>query len=551
MKRLAAVLLIFSFLLPSALLPVGAEESEEIIVCEALEFHALASESDLTPAVLSLPGTGTFSYDDPSYGAQLAADEAAMRAYKALEENLKPGVEEIRVSLSGVSFSDPIPELLAALKAAMSAYIYDHPESQYCSFTNLGYNKTGTIGVYFIAQREDAKDRFEALEEVLEEFKESFDTSLSRMEQYRAIHDKVCLLTSYNDEAAASPSLSEAHTCYGILVDGDDVVCEGYAKAFKVLCDAVDLPCMLISGEADSQGIFTGRSNHMWNAVELDGKWYSVDVTWDDSVDGFTDPVFPGMALSFPQYTYFLNNDYFLEGSSTQDHRASGNIYFASDFPMTFALPAQSEGIFPGSDLLTPKDLQVVCTGGTLALDTLWRYSIAGCWLKDFPRVSVLLGEDTQLSSTLSVPAGKTYILSSAEDQPCTLSHAEGFSGALFSVSGAVEVENIEFDHDPAKPLMKVEEGGSFADTEDLNEDEYVVSSSLQADSASAFQVRYDENGRMLSIDLVGSYDLTQGLVYSLGKLAAPDLAGQVNKRFLLDTLAGTPLHNAVTASCQ
>jgi hypothetical protein len=54
-------------------------------------------------------------------------------------------------------------------------------------------------------------------------------------------------------------------------------VCEGYAKAFQLICDAIDVPCILVSGEGDG-------GEHMWNYVQMeDGKWYAMDVTWNDS----------------------------------------------------------------------------------------------------------------------------------------------------------------------------------------------------------------------------------------------------------------------------
>ncbi len=60
-------------------------------------------------------------------------------------------------------------------------------------------------------------------------------------------------------------------------------VCEGYAKAFKILCDQLDIPCVLITGDATNSLGQTGA--HMWNAVKMkDGKWYGVDVTWNDPV---------------------------------------------------------------------------------------------------------------------------------------------------------------------------------------------------------------------------------------------------------------------------
>ncbi len=58
-------------------------------------------------------------------------------------------------------------------------------------------------------------------------------------------------------------------------------VCEAYARAFKVLCDKASIPCVLVDGYA--------TEDHMWNYVQLDEKWYAVDVTWNDpTVSGVT-----------------------------------------------------------------------------------------------------------------------------------------------------------------------------------------------------------------------------------------------------------------------
>ena len=66
-----------------------------------------------------------------------------------------------------------------------------------------------------------------------------------------------------------------AHSSYSALVTGDRYtpVCEGYATAFKVLCDEVGINCICVSGESE----YNGR--HIWNYIEIGGKWYLVDVT--------------------------------------------------------------------------------------------------------------------------------------------------------------------------------------------------------------------------------------------------------------------------------
>ncbi|MCI8515069.1 MAG: hypothetical protein HFI93_10675 [Lachnospiraceae bacterium] len=58
-------------------------------------------------------------------------------------------------------------------------------------------------------------------------------------------------------------------------------VCEGYARAFQVLCKKAGIACTLVDGNAQSG---TGSGPHMWNYVKLDGEWYGADVTWNDPV---------------------------------------------------------------------------------------------------------------------------------------------------------------------------------------------------------------------------------------------------------------------------
>ena len=63
--------------------------------------------------------------------------------------------------------------------------------------------------------------------------------------------------------------------------DETNVVCEGYSKAFKYLCDNYKgfnskIECRIVSGYMTGA---TGAGNHMWNVVEFGGRNYLVDVT--------------------------------------------------------------------------------------------------------------------------------------------------------------------------------------------------------------------------------------------------------------------------------
>lgn len=61
-------------------------------------------------------------------------------------------------------------------------------------------------------------------------------------------------------------------------------VCEGYAGLFKALADEAGLEVVTIHGYAKGYGYQPGQrisgTNHAWNAVSLDGRWYLLDSTW-------------------------------------------------------------------------------------------------------------------------------------------------------------------------------------------------------------------------------------------------------------------------------
>ena len=58
-------------------------------------------------------------------------------------------------------------------------------------------------------------------------------------------------------------------------------VCDGYSRAFKVICDKLGIPMVLDTGVAS---IGNRSELHMWTRVQVDGVWYGMDCTWDDPI---------------------------------------------------------------------------------------------------------------------------------------------------------------------------------------------------------------------------------------------------------------------------
>lgn len=54
-------------------------------------------------------------------------------------------------------------------------------------------------------------------------------------------------------------------------------VCQGIATLAYQMLTRAGIPTKLVSGTADGQA-------HLWDEVDIEGKWYQLDVTWDDPI---------------------------------------------------------------------------------------------------------------------------------------------------------------------------------------------------------------------------------------------------------------------------
>ena len=138
------------------------------------------------------------------------------------------------------------------------------------------------------------------------------NTAKSDHEKLKAYLDYIKAAVSYNNEAANNNATPYGDPWQLIYVfDGDkntNVVCEGYSKAFKYLCDLSsfsesDLFCSLVTG---TMTVGTSAGPHMWNIVTVGGRNYLVDVTnCDADTVGAPDKLFLcGAAENEPSKKY-------------------------------------------------------------------------------------------------------------------------------------------------------------------------------------------------------------------------------------------------------
>lgn len=203
-----------------------------------------------------------------------------------------------------------------AFQSAMDAFLYDYPDVFWFRSGSYSFgislsgssdsNMTGTISSAVFTPAEiysGASSKISSYDDKVSEavntIRSAVGTDADRMSVLKYVHDYICNHAYYNltDEA-------KVHSSEPFFIGDGGVVCEGYAKTFKVLCDKLSLPCACVSGTAKTSD---GKNEaHMWNLVQMeDGKWYLVDVTWDDQTSKSMTPIFlpvplrPGLTISY------------------------------------------------------------------------------------------------------------------------------------------------------------------------------------------------------------------------------------------------------------
>lgn len=131
----------------------------------------------------------------------------------------------------------------------------------------------------------------EDLDEMTRELEAAADSLISEipdsLDDYGKIiyvHDYIIYNTVYDNYGAASEENGLWGTAYGCLVEGN-AVCQGYSEAFQYIMNRLDIPCGIATGMAWSGNPYSQSGEtaemlpHAWNYVQINGKYYWIDVT--------------------------------------------------------------------------------------------------------------------------------------------------------------------------------------------------------------------------------------------------------------------------------
>lgn len=170
----------------------------------------------------------------------------------------------------------------------------------------LTYGGDYTIGISI--NKAYSNDDITAINEIVDKvIKEKLNNNMPTREKIKIIHDYIIDNAEYDKlkYENKNDTTYKSNTAYGVLVQGYGT-CNGYADAMAIFLDKLNIINYKIS-----------NSEHIWNLVYLDGKWYHLDLTWDDPISD----------VNINRDTYFLITTSELEELNDGTHKFDKSIY--------------------------------------------------------------------------------------------------------------------------------------------------------------------------------------------------------------------------------
>lgn len=180
-----------------------------------------------------------------------------------------------------------------------------HP---YNSSNNVKISYGGDYKIGITINRAYTQDEINEINNKVDKIlNENVNNNMPPKEKIRAIHDYIIDHTEYDKLKYENKNddTYKSNTAYGVLIEGYGT-CNGYADAMEIFLDKMNIINYKISNE-----------EHIWNLVYLDGKWYHLDLTWDDPISD----------ININRDTYFLISTKTLEKINDGTHTFDKNIY--------------------------------------------------------------------------------------------------------------------------------------------------------------------------------------------------------------------------------
>ncbi len=176
---------------------------------------------------------------------------------------------------------------LGEIDKIIYAVMYDHPEL----FWYNSYSPNGNEIVFsYGATAEESELIQRKIDEAVPKYLEGINDSMSAYDVAVRLHVRLISTVDYDgialreEKQRGGPKNGEIdylRTIPGVFLKGT-AVCEGYARAIQYLLQKCGVECAEVAGDIIKADGSLGNG-HAWNILKIDGDYYYLDTTWDDS----------------------------------------------------------------------------------------------------------------------------------------------------------------------------------------------------------------------------------------------------------------------------
>ncbi len=140
----------------------------------------------------------------------------------------------------------------------------------YEHFTKMKAYSLGNrvMTIKLVTEDFEVLDRYKRVNENADAILAGIEPEMDDLDKVIYLHDAIVELVTYNKNAG-----DQRYSLGGALGD-KNAVCLGYAEALNLL---------LKESGFETDCVISDSVNHAWSYVKLDGEWYHLDPTWDDT----------------------------------------------------------------------------------------------------------------------------------------------------------------------------------------------------------------------------------------------------------------------------
>ena len=255
-----------------------------VILCAALLTVAMATSAfAAAPTESGMIDIAVSDSDAAFVANHLDALETVRDGALKLKSNID--ISDYRLTESELS------SLFAALRAVYPELFFVDLQYRYSYKTIGGVNYTSSLLLsYDVSSVSELNAMLDKFYSKADGYLSLVDDSMNDFTKALVLHDAIVMNSEYfvaKDGVSGTP--------YTLMVEGWGK-CEDYSRAYAFLLAQLGIKSELVTSSS---------MNHEWMKIRLDGKYYQVDITWDDPISAEEGTDFPGRV----SHEYFLFSD--------------------------------------------------------------------------------------------------------------------------------------------------------------------------------------------------------------------------------------------------